>query len=263
METIEQFTQEHYKSFMNIYNNCDIKDKILLTVLRSINIIMTFFVLVGCLAPKKVLIWHLLLCFLVFICLEFPDLNFINDYTYNILERNNIDNLSNDKLRQASNLLPIKKHTMKSVLVIVGLISLFGYINSYFSANNVLKNIQDKMENICQSEENNYNINTEFKYGSSKNKINDKYKLMTNNNKIIPLYDELQFNAQQSDININSSIVDLNNDGLSVFNKIKPINVETVKVLTPNKIIESDINVNLSKFDKTKIFKSLQEFNAL
>jgi hypothetical protein len=261
METIEQFTQEHYKSFMNIYNYCNIQDKASLFILRSINIIITLFILFGCLVPKKILIWHLLLCFLVFIFLEFPDFNFINNYTYQILERNNKDNLSSDKLKLASNLLPMKKQTMKSVLVIVSLISLFGYMYKHYSANNILKNIQDRMEIEISPEEINYNIITEFKSGPSKNKINDSYKLVTNNTKVVPLHNE--FNAPLTELNINSSIVDLNNNGLSIFNKIKPINVETIKVPTPNKIIESDINVNLLKFDKTKILKSLQEFIAL
>jgi hypothetical protein len=268
METIEQFTQEHYKSFMRIYNHCNLKDKVMLTVLRSINIIIVFMVLAGCFAPKKFLVWHLLLCFIVFISLEFSDFDVINSYTYKILKRNNIDNLDDNKLIKASELLPLRNSTIKSTLVIVGLISLLGYIHHNFLANNVIKNVNNKLENALCDEEANYDIMTEFKLSKNKIPNKSKYTLTTdgkfNGKQIIdvPIYNELQFNAPQTEININSSLIDLNEDGLSIFNKIKPINIETTKVKPMSKIIESDINVDLTKLDKNKILKSLELFNA-
>ena len=263
METIEQFTQEHYKNFMDIYNICNVKDKLALVLLRSINIIIVFLIITGCLAPKNYLVLHLLLCLVIFISLEQPEFNIISIYTYNILKRNNINNLDDIKLKKASYLLPINNSTIKKVLVIVGLVSLLGYIHYHYSANEILKRTQDRLENIFGQECNDYNIITEFK--TSNNKIkpitsNNTYKLVTND---VSLYDNLQFKDSMTNINLNSPLIDLNEQGLSIFNKIKPINIITTKISTPEppKIITSDLNVNLTKMDKNKILKSLYEFN--
>jgi len=270
METLEQFTQEHYKNFMDIYNNCNTKDKFALILLRSIGIVFVFFTIAGCMAPKNYLVLHLLLCFIVFISVEQPELNVINIYIYNILKRNNVNKLDEEKLKKASNLLPINNSTVKKILIIVGLISLLGYINYNYSANEIIKKTHNNLENILTDDCDNYNIITEFKISkkinnnvNNVNNVNNgvgAYKLITND---VSLYDNLNFKDSVTNINLNSPLVDLNENGLSIFNKIKPIDVNIVPVKVPElpRIITSDINVNLSKMDKNKILKSLYEFN--
>lgn len=276
METIEEFTKEYYKNFMDIYNVCNLEDKVKLFFLRSINILIVFFILVGWLLPKKYLLWHIFFCFFAFITIEITDLNLINKYTYDILKKNNKnDNLTESSLIKASQLLPVSNKTIKIILIIVVMMSFIGYIDNTYSGNNIIKKIDEKINDGPNSDTNQYKILTEFKISNNKfnpfkqtlDPINE---VINNANNDLSLLNELDFNAKIDNmLDSQSSIVNMDENNLSVFNKIKPIGVNGIdnvnkslyklKTEPVNNIIENPINKQI--IDREKLLMKLKEFN--
>lgn len=287
-KNIGDFILNHYSISLQIFNKCNIQDKILLCLIKIFHILIILMVIFGWMLPKKYLLWHITLCFIILFNLDvYKDKTIMNELIYNILDRNIDKDTPKEALLNASKLIPISIFTSKTILFISMILSLFGYIYPEYSGNNLIKSLDGKLKNI-ECEDNKMNdqyINTEFEIKINtipkieyqtinENQIEENMELLNNGNKLL--------NSEQ--IN-ESSQLDINeiDNNLSIFNKIEPIKIEIIKDTMTHKVKEqigllknkNDINILESNFiekiepeyklviDKIKLKNSLKEFNEL
>jgi hypothetical protein len=271
---IGDYISNYYSIFVDIFNNCSIVDKLLLIFFKIINIIILLFIFVGCILPKNLIIWHILMCF-VLLC-------FINNYdnnsyspTMSILKKNN-DKIgySNDQILNASKFIPVSKKSMIKILYIIMMISIIGYIYPKYSINSLVHYLLEKLDilNNNEVEKNTYNINGNFKLNNNIN-ININPDVVDPNllNAQKELFKPTSIDIIESDkYNINLNKVD---SGLSVFDKkiepitTKKINEPLISVINNNlnnKFVEKDLNLNLkNEINKEQLYNSLKNFNNI
>jgi hypothetical protein len=155
------YINNYYSIFIDIFNNCSIVDKFLLIFFKIINIIVLLFVLFGCIMPKNLIIWHILICFILLCIVSSYDNNSYSP-TKSILKKNN-DKIgySNDQILNASKFIPISRESIIKTIYIVMIISIIGYIYPKYSVNSLIRYLLEKLEiiNNHESEKNIYNIN--------------------------------------------------------------------------------------------------------
>jgi hypothetical protein len=251
METIGDFINSYYRIYIDIFNKASYTDKLILITLRSTDTILSFIILFGFFAPRHLLIWHCLICFMVYYTLENTSIDLITNKTFDILKKNNTDDLSDEQLYNATKLLPIKLDTRKKILILVAIFSIIGYIYPEYSGNSLLKNLQKYLNSIDNE--------------SSNNSFDTKLQTLEINKLIEGDFDVAPI------LNLDSTIIDINNidENLSVFNKIEPVKVEFFN--KKDHIEQLNNLVDLNKLNtlphhfvnKNKMMQSLKNFNDL
>jgi hypothetical protein len=234
--------------------------------------------------PKNHLLTHITVCFIVLFNLSaYNDNTFINNYMYNILNKNKEKIHDKDVIR-ASQLIPLSNKSCKLIVFLVMLISVFSYIYPEYSLNSLLKKTNNKLKNIDidENKKNDQLIMTEFKLLdkdiNNNNKYNDDniYKIIKNTNSNINANELVDIDIVR-DPKLEPIIIENNisetinfNDissNLDIFNKIEPIKVEFIKS-KPININKSDINLkkmipNNDQVNINKLRESLRKFNDI
>jgi hypothetical protein len=282
--TFENYIKEYYSSFICLFNKSSYLDKSILILLRSIHIFLVLFILLGIFLPKNHLLTHITVCFIVLFNLSaYNDNTFINNYMYNILNKNKEKIHDKDVIR-ASQLIPLSNKSCKLIVFLVMLISVFSYIYPEYSLNSLLKKTNNKLKNIDidENKKNDQLIMTEFKLLdkdiNNNNKYNDDniYKIIKNTNSNINANELVDIDIVR-DPKLEPIIIENNisetinfNDissNLDIFNKIEPIKVEFIKS-KPININKSDINLkkmipNNDQVNINKLRESLRKFNDI
>ncbi len=282
--TFENYIKEYYSSFICLFNKSSYLDKSILILLRSIHIFLVLFILLGIFLPKNHLLTHITVCFIVLFNLSaYNDNTFINNYMYNILNKNKEKIHDKDVIR-ASQLIPLSNKSCKLIVFLVMLISVFSYIYPEYSLNSLLKKTDNKLKNIDidENKKNDQLIMTEFKLldkdTNNNSKYNDDniYKIIKNTNSNINANELVDIDIVR-DPKLEPIIIENNisetinfNDissNLDIFNKIEPIKVEFIKS-KPININKSDINLkkmipNNDQVNINKLRESLRKFNDI
>ncbi len=282
--TFENYIKEYYSSFICLFNKSSYLDKSILILLRSIHIFLVLFILLGIFLPKNHLLTHITVCFIVLFNLSaYNDNTFINNYMYNILNKNKEKIHDKDVIR-ASQLIPLSNKSCKLIVFLVMLISVFSYIYPEYSLNSLLKKTNNKLKNIDidENKKNDQLIMTEFKLldkdTNNNSKYNDDniYKIIKNTNSNINANELVDIDIVR-DPKLEPIIIENNisetinfNDissNLDIFNKIEPIKVEFIKS-KPININKSDINLkkmipNNDQVNINKLRESLRKFNDI
>jgi len=280
--TFGNFINNYYFIFINVFNKCTLQDKIKLTLIKFIHILIVLFLILGWLLPKKYLVWHITMCFITIFTLDVYDNSILNDMIYQILKNNiNDDKINiNDQLLNASKIIPISTPSIKNIVIVVMILSIIGYIYPNLSGNNLINSFNKLLNDVKCTDisANDQLINTEFKINQPTiNQIilpqlqlerlpEDEAKLF-----IPVLTNNFALSSNEPLVNISDQSIDLNNvdSNLSIFNiKIVPpmvrsnirSNVQNNYNLT-NNISKPVVVQNL--LNKEKIMNSLKKFNEI
>jgi len=255
------FIYNYYSVFIDIFNKCSLVDKLLLIIIRLINLFAIFGLFFGFFLPKNLVIWHIVLCFIVLSMVISSDshngdfdFTIFTNATYTILKRNNNVGYSNEQLLLASKLVPIHHKSFTTVVLILMLISIFGYIYPKYSVNTCTSKLLQKLNiiNGLEEDNNNYNIDPQFKLNMNNNEVvidnmikenklqdvseqKNNIELLNNNN-LVPTSTEINKNNEY-DLNLNK--VDSN---LSIFDKkIQQITIKPSQ--TNNDVVLNKVSV--------------------
>ena len=287
-QNIGNFLFNHYNILFTTFKLCNLQDKFFLLFIKLIHSIIVLMVLFGWLLPKKYLLWHITLCFIILYNLDiYKDNTIMNELIYKIIERvttknNNV--ISKNDILNASKLIPISVKTSKIILFITMVLSFIGYIYPQYSGNHLITLLNNNLKQTQCNDNilNDHLINSEFKIN---NIVTHQEVLINETNNDYPNIELLNKtnNIINSELinNETSVALDINNvdENMSIFDKIEPIKIQILNEKYQNRNlanpIESLESVSLNKkidiiepdyklvTDKMKLKNSLKEFNDL
>jgi len=206
----------NYKPLLDSFFNSNIITKFSIISFKFIELVIIFIVLFGCLFPRNLLIWHIVLCLFIFMLIEI-DYNPISNYIYNTINSNkNNPKYSEFRMKNSSNTIPILKNTCKKILFGSMFLSIIGYIYPQYSLNQIIKSFANKSENINIDDlnANDQNIITEFKTATNYD---------SNLNDISIINDDIDILGIDKNIIVDSLLLNNNND---LIKTAKAINIK-------------------------------------
>jgi len=214
-------------NYIDILYKCSFGDKIILIMMKLIIIFISCFLIVGIFFPKDYLIWYCLLCILILFYIKIND-----DACYDYISNDIIKHYNKEYTIET---LPLETQTIKIIVVILMLISIFNYLYPQYSGYNFLC----CLNNIKKNEDYKINLNTELKLCKKQNinnKLEEKINLIED--------DTINFDNLGSELDVFKT-------------RIEPVKIEILKnnasVIKPVQVMHEPVN--------NKIKESLKHFN--
>lgn len=147
------------ETFTDVYNNCSFSSKMKLIIIKLIEYSVFVFLLAGLFMPKNMTLIYSLICLMLLINID-AEIVVLRRYTYETIKSN--VKKPRIELNNLSNTVNCSHNSCKTILLVLLIISLIGYMCPDYSVYNLVCKLWKKFEKI-----------------NERDIINDDYKIAT------------------------------------------------------------------------------------